>query len=82
MIVQDSFSTENVSILVPWRNSLTYKVYHEFAETGEWSYTETDMLCKALKWFDCKSKSLTQFKMSVILYGPGDIILKKTVYDN
>lgn len=68
---------ENVSTVVPWQNNSTYKVYHEFVDTGEWGCTEVDTLCDAWSWFNTKLASRTQLKNAIILYDRDNTVLKR-----
>lgn len=72
---------ENVSTVVPWQNNSTYKVYHEFVDTGEWGCTEVDTLCEAWRWFECKLASRTRLKNAIVLYDRDNTVLKR-VYRN
>lgn len=68
---------ENVSTAAPWQNSSTYKVYHEFIDTGEQGCTEADTLCEAWSCFNTKLASRTQIKKAIVLYDRDNTVLKR-----
>jgi len=76
---QDFDLMENVSTIWPWQNNSTYKVYHEFIDTGEWGCTEVDTLCAALGWFNCKTAGRSNLKNAVVLYDRDNTVLKRVL---
>lgn len=68
---------ENVNTFSLWQKNSTYKVYHEFVDTGEWGCTEVGTLCEALRWYNCKLASRTNLKTEIVLYDRDNTVLKQ-----